>query len=103
MVCVLEIALLLFLYMIEVGLVGGNLGNYHKPTLGVTIAPPDECGPKRRWWGCGRTWAGFAHHCLRVVASGWAWVLATSLLGLDLQGKWAFLLFPLIESMLCFL
>ena len=88
---------------------GGKLGNYHEPTLGIIIAPPDEGWPERRWWGCGRTPSAAGHGQALLATAfawlllGWAWVLATSVLGLDLQDTWAFLLFPLSGSALHFL
>ena len=65
-------ALLLLLYMLEVGLVRDKLGNYSKLPLHGTIQPPELNGPKRWWQGCGGT-PGVAAPGLAPLATVFAW------------------------------
>ena len=55
MVCVEWGPLHLYLYMLDVGLVGDKLGNHAELPLHSTMQPPEMSGPERRWLGYGRT------------------------------------------------
>jgi len=54
-VCVEWGPLHLYLYMLDVGLVGDKLGNHVELPLHGTMQPLEMSGPERRWQGCERT------------------------------------------------
>jgi hypothetical protein len=63
-----------------VGFGAGKLGNHHEPPLHVAMQPPEQGGPGRRWWGCGRTPGAAAPGLAPLAtallwwAAGWVWV-----------------------------
>jgi hypothetical protein len=59
----------LFLYLQEVGLGAGKLGNLPNLLLRALIAPPEKCGTERSWGRCGHTLGWLIRHCLALVGS----------------------------------
>jgi hypothetical protein len=84
------------------------LGNHPKPPMHGGMQPPEQGGPKRQCWRCGRTPGAtvprltqLATALLRWVAS-WAWVMSLVVFCLGWMFGWAFACLLGVESTLRF-
>ena len=75
-------------FIVECGRFGANkIGNRPKSPMHGDMQPSEECGPEKRWRGCGHTqgapkpWWAHLTTAFAWSVPGWAWTLPPLVLG----------------------